>query len=208
MQDALPVPKVDATFADGKVSGNGGVNQYSGAYKVDGSKMTVSEIASTAMAGEQVVMDQEAAYLANLEAAGTSRSMETRSPSRVSPPTRFWSSLPPKNRDIRRLAGRNPVNSRDASQVLRQALRRTSAEPQHGVAHLRRLAGGYLQVVGNPDLDLLVRQAAGGSRSLRTPPSLPSGSCCVGPRLVGGLCLVGDRCAPRLPSVSPRSRPW
>jgi heat shock protein HslJ len=70
MQDALPVPKVDATFADGKVSGNGGVNQYSGAYKVDGSKMTVSEIASTAMAGEQVVMDQEAAYLANLEAAG------------------------------------------------------------------------------------------------------------------------------------------
>ena len=70
MQDALPVPEVDAMFADGKVSGNGGVNQYSGAYKVDGSKMTISAIASTMMAGEQAVMDQEAAYLANLEAAG------------------------------------------------------------------------------------------------------------------------------------------
>ncbi len=70
MQDALPLPKVDATFADGKVSGNGGINQYSGSYEVDGSKLTVGKLVSTMMAGEQVVMDQESAYLANLEAAG------------------------------------------------------------------------------------------------------------------------------------------
>jgi hypothetical protein len=60
---------VDATFADGTVSGNGGVNQYSGGYEVDGSKMSVGKLASTAMAGDPAVMDQEAAYLTNLQAA-------------------------------------------------------------------------------------------------------------------------------------------
>ena len=36
MHDALPEPPVDATFADGKVSGNGGINQYNGTYEIDG----------------------------------------------------------------------------------------------------------------------------------------------------------------------------
>jgi heat shock protein HslJ len=70
MKDALPTPLVDATFADGKLSGNGGVNQYSGSYEVDGSKMRIGPLASTAMAGDPAVMAQEAAYLANLEDAG------------------------------------------------------------------------------------------------------------------------------------------
>ncbi len=70
MRDALPTPIVDATFAEGKVSGNGGVNQYSGTYEVDGSKLRIGPLASTKMAGEPAVMEQEAAYLANLEAAG------------------------------------------------------------------------------------------------------------------------------------------
>jgi heat shock protein HslJ len=69
MQDALPTPAVDATFADGKVSGNGGVNQYSGSYEVDGSNLKISALASTQMAGEPAVMDQESAFFANLEAA-------------------------------------------------------------------------------------------------------------------------------------------
>jgi putative lipoprotein len=69
IKDALPTPLVDATFADGTVSGNGGVNQYSGGYEVDGSKMSVGKLASTAMAGDPAVMDQEAAYLTNLQAA-------------------------------------------------------------------------------------------------------------------------------------------
>jgi heat shock protein HslJ len=69
MKDALPAPKVDATFAEGKVSGNGGVNQYTGSYETDGSKLSVGTLASTQMAGETAVMDQEAAYLANLQNA-------------------------------------------------------------------------------------------------------------------------------------------
>jgi len=69
MKDALPAPRVDAAFADGKVSGNGGINQYSGGYEVDGSKLSIGPLASTQMAGEPAVMQQEAAYLANLEAA-------------------------------------------------------------------------------------------------------------------------------------------
>lgn len=69
MKDALPAPKVDATFADGKVSGNGGVNQYTGSYETDGSKLSVGPLASTQMAGEPAVMEQEAAYLAALQAA-------------------------------------------------------------------------------------------------------------------------------------------
>ena len=70
MKDALPTPKVDATFADGKVSGNGGVNQYTGSYETDGSKLSVGPLASTQMAGEPAVMEQEAAYLVALQAAG------------------------------------------------------------------------------------------------------------------------------------------
>ncbi len=70
MKDALPAPKVDATFADGKLSGNAGVNQYSGSYETDGSKLSVGPLASTQMAGEPAVMEQEAAYLVALQAAG------------------------------------------------------------------------------------------------------------------------------------------
>lgn len=69
MKAALPTPLVDATFAEGKLSGNGGINQYTGTYEVDGSKMRIGPLASTAMAGDPVVMAQEAAYLANLEDA-------------------------------------------------------------------------------------------------------------------------------------------
>jgi heat shock protein HslJ len=70
MQDALPTPMVDATFADGKVSGNGGINQYSGSYETDGSKLSIGPLMNTQMAGEPAVMEQEAAYLTALQAAG------------------------------------------------------------------------------------------------------------------------------------------
>jgi heat shock protein HslJ len=69
LQDALPAPVADATFAEGKLSGNGGINRYSGTYEVDGSKMRIGPLASTAMAGDPAVMDQEEAFLANLQAA-------------------------------------------------------------------------------------------------------------------------------------------
>jgi heat shock protein HslJ len=66
MKDALATPQVDAVFVDGKVSGSGGINQYSGSYETDGSKLKVGALASTQMAGDPAVMQQEAAYLQNL----------------------------------------------------------------------------------------------------------------------------------------------
>lgn len=73
MQDALVTAQSDATFADGKVSGNAGVNQYSGSYEVDGSKLSIGPLLSTQMAGDPAIMEQEAAYLAALQAAGAYR---------------------------------------------------------------------------------------------------------------------------------------
>jgi heat shock protein HslJ len=71
MHDALPEPPVDATFADGAVSGNGGINQYNGGYELDGENLTISPLASTQMAGDPAVMEQETAYLMALQAAAT-----------------------------------------------------------------------------------------------------------------------------------------
>ena len=71
MHDALPEPPVDATFADGKVSGNGGINQYNGTYEIDGENLSISPLASTMMAGDPAVMEQETAYLMALQAAAS-----------------------------------------------------------------------------------------------------------------------------------------
>jgi heat shock protein HslJ len=58
---------VDALFESGKVSGNSGVNTYSGSYKLSGNKLTVGNIASTLMAGPRDLMALEQDYLSNLE---------------------------------------------------------------------------------------------------------------------------------------------
>ena len=61
--------EVTAVFgADGTLSGKAGCNQYSAAYTVDGSKMTIQAPVSTWMfCGEPAgVMEQEQAYLAAL----------------------------------------------------------------------------------------------------------------------------------------------
>jgi len=54
---------------DGQVSGSGGVNRYNGAYEVDGASISVGPLASTKMAGEPELMEQEAAFLKALEAS-------------------------------------------------------------------------------------------------------------------------------------------
>ncbi len=49
----VPVPKgvaATATFEGGTVSGNGGCNQYTGSYTVDGDALTIGPVASTRMA--------------------------------------------------------------------------------------------------------------------------------------------------------------
>jgi heat shock protein HslJ len=52
-----------------RVGGNGGVNSYGGDYEIDGSKLTVSGIISTKMAGPPALMNQENAFFNILESA-------------------------------------------------------------------------------------------------------------------------------------------
>jgi heat shock protein HslJ len=58
---------------DGMLSGNSGCNTYSAAYQIDGNKITIGPAATTRMACEQAVMDQEQQYLAALSTAATYR---------------------------------------------------------------------------------------------------------------------------------------
>ena len=63
---------VTAIFgADEKLSGNAGCNTYNGTYTTDGDKITIGPLATTRMACEQAVMDQEQAYLIALSKAAT-----------------------------------------------------------------------------------------------------------------------------------------
>ena len=66
--NVLPETTITTVFsADGTLSGMAGCNQYSTTYTIDGSDMIISgAIATTMMACEQAVMDQEMAYLAAL----------------------------------------------------------------------------------------------------------------------------------------------
>ena len=58
---------VTAVFAaDGTLSGNAGCNTYNGTYEVSGETMTIGPLATTRMACEPDVSDQEANYLESL----------------------------------------------------------------------------------------------------------------------------------------------
>lgn len=55
---------------DGKISGNASCNSYFGSYTLDGQSITISGVGSTEMAcADEKLMQQEAAYLAALQAA-------------------------------------------------------------------------------------------------------------------------------------------
>jgi heat shock protein HslJ len=58
---------------DGMLSGNSGCNTYSASYKTEGDKITIGPAATTRMACEPAVMDQEQQYLAALSTAATYR---------------------------------------------------------------------------------------------------------------------------------------
>jgi heat shock protein HslJ len=58
---------------DGKLSGSAGCNNYTASYTTDGNKISISPAATTMMACEQAVMDQETQYLAALATAATYR---------------------------------------------------------------------------------------------------------------------------------------
>jgi len=64
--------EITAVFADGQVSGSGGVNRYNAGYETpspDG--ISIGTIAATQMAGPSAAMKQEAAYFAALAAASS-----------------------------------------------------------------------------------------------------------------------------------------
>jgi heat shock protein HslJ len=58
---------------DGTLSGNGGCNQYTGPYKLDGNQITIGPLASTmkACSDPAGVMEQEAQFTAALQSAAT-----------------------------------------------------------------------------------------------------------------------------------------
>jgi heat shock protein HslJ len=61
---------IDADFSGGVVSGSGGCNGYSGGYEIAGDELVLGQpIASTAMACEPAILDQELAYFVALQAA-------------------------------------------------------------------------------------------------------------------------------------------
>ena len=69
---ALADTSLTAVFGeDGNLSGSSGCNTYVGSYEVDGAAITIGPLASTMMACEQDVMDQETQFLAALQSAAT-----------------------------------------------------------------------------------------------------------------------------------------
>jgi heat shock protein HslJ len=61
---------ITATFADGRISGRSGVNQYSGPCKIGpGRAFSVGPLVSTLMAGPEPAMRAESAYLMLLSEA-------------------------------------------------------------------------------------------------------------------------------------------
>ncbi len=68
--ETLPDVEVTALFENGRVSGTDGCNNYSGAYSVDGTDLTVGpEMMGTMMACPGPIMDQAGAYTAALISA-------------------------------------------------------------------------------------------------------------------------------------------
>jgi heat shock protein HslJ len=62
--------ELTAEFAsDGTLSGSSGCNTFTGGYTVDGEKITIGPLATTMMACEEDLMNQEAQYLAALQSA-------------------------------------------------------------------------------------------------------------------------------------------
>jgi heat shock protein HslJ len=70
----LSVPEAvaaSATFTGGTIAGDAGCNRYTGTYTLDGDKMTISGVATTAMACPAIPSAVEKAYLAALDKVAT-----------------------------------------------------------------------------------------------------------------------------------------
>jgi heat shock protein HslJ len=70
----LPGTSITATFANGKISGDSGCNSYDGRYRVNGDKITISDLFNTLMScppKPEGIMEQEQFILETLEDAQT-----------------------------------------------------------------------------------------------------------------------------------------
>jgi heat shock protein HslJ len=66
---ALPGSLITADFAEGKIAGSAGVNNYFASYEVEGDVLTVGPAGSTMMMGPENLMEQEWAFLSALQTA-------------------------------------------------------------------------------------------------------------------------------------------
>jgi heat shock protein HslJ len=72
LKNVLPGTRITATFnsSNGRVTGSAGCNSYGGAYQINGSRITISELISTKMACTQPgVMEQEQQFLSLMQTA-------------------------------------------------------------------------------------------------------------------------------------------
>lgn len=65
----VPSAELTADFADNRISGSGGCNRFMGSYQTQGEQLTIGELASTFMACEESIMNQEVKYLSALQGA-------------------------------------------------------------------------------------------------------------------------------------------
>lgn len=68
---ALPDVEATAQFENGRVGGSAGCNTFTAPYEVKGASLTIGMGATTMRMCSPQIMDQEAAYLANLQAAAS-----------------------------------------------------------------------------------------------------------------------------------------
>jgi heat shock protein HslJ len=61
--------EMTAEFEDDRIFGSGGCNRFMGSFETDGEELSIGPLASTSMACEESVMNQEMRYLMALEGA-------------------------------------------------------------------------------------------------------------------------------------------
>jgi heat shock protein HslJ len=70
MAEPIKGTLLTAVFGIGSVGGSAGCNTYSGAYGTNGSRVRIGRLATTQIACDQDVMDQETAFLTAMDAVG------------------------------------------------------------------------------------------------------------------------------------------
>jgi heat shock protein HslJ len=70
-EKVLNYTQITALFESGRISGNGGCNNYAGSYVTEGSNITISQLLSTMMFCDDNISTQESNYLMNLQKAAT-----------------------------------------------------------------------------------------------------------------------------------------